>query len=216
MCITTNLAANVSVGSDSALPHSPSYDRFGPPERTSPGHLAMSQKCQFRTHAEQQISPDHSSSVSARTKNVSGIARPIALAVFRLMANSDGPSHLTSRAVTFGSVTCSAMLFQIASSAALPFTMAEPGGNAVACSVSKLLSRDLHASISEVVHRRHAYHHAGEVASPMTPVSRRTARRSAPLPIAARRRNASAAHGLEAALLGSPAIFEPRARNRVD
>jgi hypothetical protein len=50
---------------------------------------AFGAHCQQRTHAPQQISSDHSSSVSARTKNVSGIARPIALAVFRLMANSN-------------------------------------------------------------------------------------------------------------------------------
>src|SRR5215204_807856 len=48
---------------------------------------------------------------------------------------ADGPSDLTSIVVTFGSLTCSAMFFHIASIAALPFTMAEPGGNAVASSV---------------------------------------------------------------------------------
>src|SRR5262245_1585569 len=47
---------------------------------------------------------------------------------------ADGPSGLTSRVVSFGSLTCSAMLFHSASIAALPFTMPEPGGNAVASS----------------------------------------------------------------------------------
>src|SRR5450830_970874 len=45
------------------------------------------------------------------------------------------PSRLTSMVVTFGSPTCSAMPFHIAAIAALPFTMPEPGGNAVASSV---------------------------------------------------------------------------------
>src|ERR1700730_2004888 len=45
------------------------------------------------------------------------------------------PSRLTSRVVTFGSPTCSAMLFHIAPMPALPFTIPEPGGNAVASSV---------------------------------------------------------------------------------
>src|SRR6266480_4830059 len=48
---------------------------------------------------------------------------------------AEGPSGLTSRVVSFGSLTCSAMLFHIAPMAALPFTIAEPGGNAVASSV---------------------------------------------------------------------------------
>src|SRR5215472_11758836 len=48
---------------------------------------------------------------------------------------AEGPSGLTSRVVSFGSLTCSAMLFHSASIAALPFTMPEPGGNAVASSV---------------------------------------------------------------------------------
>src|SRR6516225_7050664 len=48
---------------------------------------------------------------------------------------AEGPSVLTSRVVSFGSLTCSAMLFHSASIAALPFTMLEPGGNAVASSV---------------------------------------------------------------------------------
>src|SRR5262245_12546516 len=48
---------------------------------------------------------------------------------------AEGPSGLTSRVVNFGSLTCSAMLFHSASIAALPFTMPEPGGNAVASSV---------------------------------------------------------------------------------
>src|SRR6266480_3163855 len=59
--------------------------------------------------------------------------------VFRLKVPisraAEGPSGLTSRVVTFGSLTCSAMLFHIAPMAGLPFTMAEPGGNAVASSV---------------------------------------------------------------------------------
>src|SRR5215831_16192062 len=45
-----------------------------------------------------------------------------------------GPSGLTSRVISFGSLTCSAMLFHSSSIAALPFTMPEPGGNAVASS----------------------------------------------------------------------------------
>src|SRR5947199_7682706 len=48
---------------------------------------------------------------------------------------ADGPNGLTSRVVTFGSLTCSAMSFHIAPIAAPPFTMAEPVGNAVASSV---------------------------------------------------------------------------------
>src|SRR5215472_5188328 len=48
---------------------------------------------------------------------------------------AEGPSGFTSRVVSFGSLTCSAMLFHSASIAALPFTMPEPGGNAVASSV---------------------------------------------------------------------------------
>src|ERR1700730_7959991 len=47
---------------------------------------------------------------------------------------AEAPSGLTSRVVTLGSPACSAMLFHIASIAALPFTMADPGGNAVASS----------------------------------------------------------------------------------
>src|SRR6202171_5647689 len=56
--------------------------------------------------------------------------------VFRLKVPisraAEGPSDLTSRVVTFGSLTCSAVLFHIAPMAAAPFTIAEPGGNAVA------------------------------------------------------------------------------------
>jgi hypothetical protein len=48
---------------------------------------------------------------------------------------AEGPSGLTSRVISFGSLTCSAMLFHSASIAVLPFTMPEPGGNAVASSV---------------------------------------------------------------------------------
>jgi Adenylate and Guanylate cyclase catalytic domain len=40
-----------------------------------------------------------------------------------------------SRVVSFGSLTYAAMLFHSASIAALPFTMPEPGGNAIASSV---------------------------------------------------------------------------------
>src|SRR5262249_11214970 len=48
---------------------------------------------------------------------------------------AEGPSALTSSVVSLGSLTCSAMLLHKASIAALPFTMAEPGGKAVASSV---------------------------------------------------------------------------------
>src|SRR5215471_19913907 len=48
---------------------------------------------------------------------------------------ADGPSAFTSIVVSFGSLTCSAIPFHIAAIAALPFTMAEFGGNAVASSV---------------------------------------------------------------------------------
>src|SRR5215211_4678365 len=41
---------------------------------------------------------------------------------------ADGPNDFTSRVLTFGSLTCSAMLFHMASIAALPFTMGDPGG----------------------------------------------------------------------------------------
>src|SRR5262249_61138489 len=44
---------------------------------------------------------------------------------------AEGPSGLTSRVVSFGSPTCSAMLFHIAAIAALPFTIPEAGGDAV-------------------------------------------------------------------------------------
>src|SRR5258705_2212855 len=56
--------------------------------------------------------------------------------VFRLKVPisraAEGPSGLTSRVVTFGSLTCSAMLFHIAPMAAPPCTIAEPARNAVA------------------------------------------------------------------------------------
>src|SRR5262249_8612596 len=45
---------------------------------------------------------------------------------------AEGLNRLTSRVVTFGLLTCSAMLFHILPIAARPLTMAEPGGNAVA------------------------------------------------------------------------------------
>src|SRR6202521_4251886 len=48
---------------------------------------------------------------------------------------AEPPNGLTSRVVTFGSPACSARLFHIAPIAALPFTMLDPGGNAVASSV---------------------------------------------------------------------------------
>src|SRR5215211_1866527 len=48
---------------------------------------------------------------------------------------AEAPNDFTSRVVTFGSLTCSAILFHMASIAALPFTMGDPGGNAVASSV---------------------------------------------------------------------------------
>src|SRR5262249_5926153 len=46
-----------------------------------------------------------------------------------------GLNRLTSRVVTFGLLTCSARPFHIAPIAALPFTIAEPGGNAIASTV---------------------------------------------------------------------------------
>src|SRR4029079_6162435 len=45
---------------------------------------------------------------------------------------AEGPSGLTSMVVSFGSPTCSAMLFHMTSMAVRPCTIAEPGGNAVA------------------------------------------------------------------------------------
>ena len=45
---------------------------------------------------------------------------------------AEGPSGLTSTVVSFGSPTCYAMPFHIASMAARPCTIAEPGGNTVA------------------------------------------------------------------------------------
>ena len=48
---------------------------------------------------------------------------------------AEGPNRLTSRVVNFGSLTCSAMFFHIAAIAARPFTMPEPGGNALASAV---------------------------------------------------------------------------------
>jgi hypothetical protein len=78
--------------------------------------------------------------------------------VFRLKVPisraAEGPSGFTSRVVTFGSPTCSARPFHIVPIAVLPFTMAEPGGNAVASSVysdatpakSPLLKKSTHFS----------------------------------------------------------------------
>src|SRR5512139_916408 len=43
---------------------------------------------------------------------------------------AEGPNRLTSRVVTFGLLACSAIPFHIAPIAALPLTIAEPGGNA--------------------------------------------------------------------------------------
>src|SRR5262245_61274875 len=65
---------------------------------------------------------------------------------------AEGPSGLTSRVVSFGSLNCSAMLFHSASIAALLFTMPSLGGNAVASSVlsnatptkSPLLKKSIH------------------------------------------------------------------------
>src|ERR1700716_1090277 len=48
---------------------------------------------------------------------------------------AEGPSDLTSKVVSFGSLTFSAMLFHIAPIAAPPCTIAEPGGNAFASAV---------------------------------------------------------------------------------
>src|SRR5262245_12555925 len=62
---------------------------FYPELRTLVGPAGTAVQCQEATYAPQQTSSAHSSSVSARTKNVSGIARPIALADFTLMANSN-------------------------------------------------------------------------------------------------------------------------------
>src|SRR5437868_5062365 len=50
---------------------------------------------------------------------------------------AEGWSGLTSRVTTFGSLTCSAMLFHIAPMAVPPCTIAEPGGNAVASVVTR-------------------------------------------------------------------------------
>src|SRR6201985_3688864 len=52
--------------------------------------------------------------------------------VFRLKVPisraAEGPSDLTSRVVSFGSLICSAVLFHMAPMAAAPFTIAAPGG----------------------------------------------------------------------------------------
>src|SRR5262245_40423958 len=64
----------------------------------------------------------------------------------------EGLNRLTSRVVTFGLVTCSAMPFHIAPIAALPLTIAEPGGKAMASTVyswatpskSPLLNNSIH------------------------------------------------------------------------
>src|SRR5215212_2901485 len=48
---------------------------------------------------------------------------------------AEDPKGLTSPIVSFGSATSSAILFHITSIAALPFTMCEPGGKALASSV---------------------------------------------------------------------------------
>src|SRR5262249_39403531 len=48
---------------------------------------------------------------------------------------AERPNRLTSRVVTFGSLICAAIFAHIAPIASLPFTMDEPGGNAVASSV---------------------------------------------------------------------------------
>src|SRR5262249_320251 len=53
----------------------------------------------------------------------------------RISGTAEGLNRLTSRVVTFGSLTCSAMLFHILPIAARPLTIAEPGGNAIASAV---------------------------------------------------------------------------------
>ena len=55
-------------GSDSVLRQYRPNDRFGPPKRTWPDHLLMSQKCQLRTRAVQQIWDAYSITSSARAK----------------------------------------------------------------------------------------------------------------------------------------------------
>ena len=71
----------------------------------------------------------------------------------------EGPSRFTSRVVTFGSLTWSAIFFHIAPIAALPFIMLEPGGNAVASSVyrdptpvkSPLLNNSIHFAFTDSI-----------------------------------------------------------------
>ena len=66
-----------------------------------------------------------------------------------------GPNRLTSRVVTFGLPTCSAMPFHIAPMAAFPRTIAAPGGNATASAVyssaipakSPLLNNSIHFAL---------------------------------------------------------------------
>src|SRR3954463_16628898 len=74
---------------------------------------------------------------------------------------AEGPSGLTSSVVSFGSLTCSAVLFHIDPIASRPRTIAAPGGSAVASSAyndaipakSPLLKNSIHlafnASISD-------------------------------------------------------------------
>src|SRR5262249_8715401 len=53
--VRSGTGTNDRLGSNPALRRSPPHDRFPPPERTWPDHLVMSQKCQERTYAVQQI-----------------------------------------------------------------------------------------------------------------------------------------------------------------
>jgi hypothetical protein len=82
------------IPTEAYLPRFRALALFGrrPPQRVIRSSFPASEnvhKAQNRTPALPQISPDHSSSVSARSKNASGIVRFIAFAVFRLMANSN-------------------------------------------------------------------------------------------------------------------------------
>jgi hypothetical protein len=59
-----------------------------PVERTFPEFVGMSQKCQQETHALQQKA-SYSITSSARTSKEGGTVRPSALAVLRLITNSN-------------------------------------------------------------------------------------------------------------------------------
>src|SRR5215510_298965 len=85
-------AAHVPCGSDSHLAACPRHVSFTPNERTSAGGPDMSEKCQERTHAPQQNDcafACYSITSSARASSVGGTSRPSALAVCRLMTNSN-------------------------------------------------------------------------------------------------------------------------------